>query len=365
MARAGISIDETIPAVGVGAGVALDQLLAAVSVDGEYQAVAVAPDRLQFARTYRPTWALVCGWITIWAALIGVLFFFVKTTETCLAVVESDHRGTRIRLSGRLSSAAIGRVRTALTGEQAVATPQAPVMGGPIGAPTDVVAPGYQVAAAASPVVPPPAPSLLPPPARPAAQQPEPPSTPAFTPMPTHAQSPDPGRVPSRPSMFVPEPEISLPAPPSTPAPAVVPLGAPSPLRPTIPQQLATDESKTIVVASRQAAAPALVLPDGRRIDLTERALLGRDPAASGPGALGVQLITVPDSTRSVSKTHAEVVRHGGSWWVLDRHSTNGVQLDDGNGGVLRLEPGVPMQVDANTTIFLGEQPVTLSLGQS
>lgn len=107
MSRGGVVVDRVVACPGIGSGQAVERLVAVVAADGEYHAVRVASDRVQFARTFRPTWATIVGWCTLPLALIGVLFFFVKTTEACVAVVEADHRGTRIRLSGRLDAAVL------------------------------------------------------------------------------------------------------------------------------------------------------------------------------------------------------------------------------------------------------------------
>ena len=110
VSRGGVVVDRVIACPGIGAGRAADSLMSVVVATGDYHAVRVASDRVQFARTFRPTWATVVGFCLLPVALIGIVFFFVKTTETCIAVVEADHRGTRIRLSGRLESAVLNEL---------------------------------------------------------------------------------------------------------------------------------------------------------------------------------------------------------------------------------------------------------------
>ncbi|MCC6185145.1 MAG: hypothetical protein IT194_10840, partial [Microthrixaceae bacterium] len=110
MSRGGVAVDRVVACPGIGSGQASDALVSIVGASGDYHAVRVASDRVQFARTFRPTWATVLGICLIPLALVGIVFFFVKTTETCIATVEADHRGTRIRLSGRLDAEVLQRL---------------------------------------------------------------------------------------------------------------------------------------------------------------------------------------------------------------------------------------------------------------
>ena len=69
MAAGGVSVDETVECGGIGSGEATDRLLALAQND--YRAVKVASNRVEFARTYRPTWAIVVG-IALLPVLVGV-----------------------------------------------------------------------------------------------------------------------------------------------------------------------------------------------------------------------------------------------------------------------------------------------------
>lgn len=243
MARSGLKVDEVLQAPGLPEGEVHDRLLAAMAADGDYQAVQVSPDRFHFARTFRPTWAIVTACLTLWIVLIGIVFLFVKTTETCLAVIESDHRGVRVRLQGKISAAALGRLRAALTGEAALgaasSVPQPKQMPGsptaavppvrPVGAPVASTYPAVehsgQVAAgsAASPLVgsaappAPPTPTLQPNPVAPPAAP-----TPPATPTPSGPFTPTPTAVPN--ASGSPSVSSGLPRPPSAPTPGPAPM---------------------------------------------------------------------------------------------------------------------------------------------
>ena len=84
-----------------------------------------------------------------------------------------------------------------------------------------------------------------------------------------------------------------------------------------------------------------LALDDGTQLDLTaSRVVLGRNPVASDPSE---QALSVPDRSRTLSKTHARLVLQDGEWTVTDLGSTNGVLLYDEHGDEQLVEPGVPV----------------------
>jgi hypothetical protein len=300
-------VNESIPCAFSGSGDAFERLIGAVSEDGSYHAVQVAPDRLQFARTFRPTWAIVVGAITVPIALLGVVFLLIKSTETCLAVVEADHRGTRVRLAGKLSSAALGRVRVALgDGNERPAQP------GAIGRP---VASAFEAGGA----------------------------RPSFV----DAQDREPDRaVWGTPDYATPQ-NASVAAPISSVASfaASVPLVA-------------------LPVVQSTAPIPVLLLDDGRRLELTRHNLLGRDPVgAADEGA--AQLITVLDESRSVSKTHLAISYLDGAWHVVDRHSTNGVNIVGPDGIERAVRPGESTEVPAGSTVRFGARSLRIVGGAS
>lgn len=230
MARSGVQVDEVLQAPGLPEGEVHDRLLEAMAADDDYQAVQVSSDRFHFARTFRPTWAIVTACLTIWVAFIGIVFLFVKTTETCLAVIESDHRGVRVRLQGRISAAALGRLRAAMAGDAAFgpvgSVPQPAHMPG---SPTAAVASAQRVGAPVASTFPvvenrgqmpsdPTAPAMQVPVAQPASPAPQAPAVPSPAP-----QAP----APQAPAPQVPAPQVEQ----ARPAPSIAPVagsGAPS-----------------------------------------------------------------------------------------------------------------------------------------
>ncbi len=90
----------------------------------------------------------------------------------------------------------------------------------------------------------------------------------------------------------------------------------------------------------------SLVLADGQRLAMTaDVVLLGRKPSADRdrPDA---QLLTVPDSTKTMSKTHAMLRRHDDAWILTDLASTNGVSTFAANGEETVLASGAPTTVE-------------------
>lgn len=111
------------------------------------------------------------------------------------------------------------------------------------------------------------------------------------------------------------------------------------------------------------SARPQAVLDDGSVIELAAVTLIGRDPAAGvGEQAL---LVPVDDSTRSVSKTHLAIVWQGDGWSVVDRNSTNGVSVVNGEDVVVRLTPGVPAPVVSGSVVRFGDRSLSLVVSEA
>ncbi len=404
MAAKGRKVEEVIPCSGMGEGEALTRLVEAVAGEGSYKAVQVAHNRLQFARTFRPTWALVTGWITVWLACTGALFFFVKTTETCLAVIETDHTGTRIRLSGVLSSEVLGRISAAFGAEAAPMTVGLSSVGAP--SPTATAGPslsGFEPASTAN------APSSLgpnsvlpttvgPPAAPPTTSvsttsntappvptgQAQPASAPSFSPPPmappsrqSAPPSPDFLAQQSAPKVNAsPLPPLTAPsAPSSTPGGVSFDWGAAAaeadsnefggagyvPRGPSTP---IVESSLSLTPVPVNGSDSSASLDDGTSLELGENNLFGRDPVTDGT-IPGVKLFPVIDPTKSVSKTHFALNRRDGAWWLEDLHSTNGVSIVDPSGFTIAdLQPGSPTRMpDGPALIRFGER--TLRLGRA
>jgi hypothetical protein len=106
----------------------------------------------------------------------------------------------------------------------------------------------------------------------------------------------------------------------------------------------ADDEiDRTVVVDRKPAVSWTLVTDDGTELPLEASVVvLGRNPRQVGAGE---QRLVVPDPSRTLSKTHAELRREGEAWSVVDLGSTNGVLVVDEHGAEQLVEPGVPTPV--------------------
>lgn len=100
-----------------------------------------------------------------------------------------------------------------------------------------------------------------------------------------------------------------------------------------------------------------VVLEDGRVIPLDRAAILGRRP--SQPPGKPVHLITVEDTTKTLSKSHIRVDADDDSPFVTDLGSTNGSALVTSTGQV-DLRPQQPRRIPGGQVVKFGEQRFTV-----
>lgn len=120
--------------------------------------------------------------------------------------------------------------------------------------------------------------------------------------------------------------------------------------------------------ASAGAAVPgdlslpewSLVLADGVAIPLYGPVIVGRKP--SNERFPGATLAAVPDTTRTMSKTHARFFLQEGVPMVDDLGSTNGIALFPGGNtqGAMAVEPGSPAEVRSGDVVQLGEYEISV-----
>ena len=367
MARAGVSVDESVDCIGIGSGEATDRLLSLAAQ--EYKAVNVGAQRFQFARTYRPTWAIVLG-ILLLPVLVGALFFLIKSTETWTVTVEEDHRRVRIRINGHVLPQTLLSVREAMTSGPApfTATPSAGLVADPVLTPTAVVTPPTSPQQAVSaqqgqqagfgpppegmplpegaPVGAFPAPQGAPvgglsqPMGQPLDLLPPPSGAPVQAPPPSPAAP----QMPQTASPRISLPEVASPGVRSSSAPVGIQTPASSSSSPE------TTPRKPV---SAKPTAGQLNFDTGLQVPVEPFMLIGRDPepAAGEPRAA---LVPIDDVDLTVSKTHLSLKITNGQIWVTDRGSTNGSALLGAKGQVTPLEPGTETLVQADNTVRFG-----------
>ena len=146
------------------------------------------------------------------------------------------------------------------------------------------------------------------------------------------------------PATIAPAPTAITPPPVAEAAPAAAPVSADPPTLAKAPEpELVASEDdddldSTIVVDRRPVVPWKLIADDGFTVDLTgSAAVLGRKPA---PDASGAQAISIPDTTKTLSKVHARLELADGAWTVIDLDSTNGVIIVAADGTEDLLEKG-------------------------
>ncbi|QCB95388.1 FHA domain-containing protein [Cellulomonas shaoxiangyii] len=140
----------------------------------------------------------------------------------------------------------------------------------------------------------------------------------------------------------VPDPLATVAEPPAADVPTT--LGAP---RLPATDDAEADAERTVV--RPRAVRWRLRLDDGRVVPL-ERPLvvIGRRPPETDGTT---QVVALPDTTRTLSKTHARLELRDGTWWVTDLGSTNGVVVADADGAQRLLPRGEPARVPARVRL--------------
>lgn len=125
----------------------------------------------------------------------------------------------------------------------------------------------------------------------------------------------------------------------------------------TAQDEALVDFDNTVVVPRRNRSAWVLELPDGSELSLEDDVVVGRKPEPIN----GSATLTVPDSTRTLSKSHVRLMRDSERWVVEDLGSTNGLVLLNEDGTESELSPGV--RAEATERMLFGTLEVRLRLG--
>lgn len=113
------------------------------------------------------------------------------------------------------------------------------------------------------------------------------------------------------------------------------------------------DAESTVVVNRSKRPKTRLVTSGGQNFELTrDVVILGRKPR--GFLADSVQIISVKDTERTISKTHARLSWHDDAWYISDLGSTNGVSVGFGNSKI-ELTGSEEVQVEGSFALGLHE----------
>ncbi|MCA5895064.1 RDD family protein [Isoptericola sp. NEAU-Y5] len=160
------------------------------------------------------------------------------------------------------------------------------------------------------------------------------------------------------------QPFLQQPAAPRPVAPA--PAAPPHAVAPAADAEDLEDlEATRFSVSSRRSSGDGTMPPrivveidPGRRVTVASRTLVGRNPQQDG--AAPATLLSVPDATRSVSKTHLELVPTPEGLQARDLGSTNGSAVIAPDGTVHELVAGIPVTVTAGWVVQAGARRITV-----
>ncbi|WP_425863554.1 RDD family protein [Arthrobacter sp. TWP1-1] len=186
---------------------------------------------------------------------------------------------------------------------------------------------------------------------------------PAFQNPPASAQIPpvqqaNPFAPPSTPKPQIPVDQGPITSVPGAPGSARPNFASPATAQPNVAAAaVAPDEDagETRVRPLTQNQALRLTFDDGRTEDVSGLALIGRNPAGYD-GEMISRLISIQDSSRSVSKTHLHLRVSGEGLWVTDRNSTNGSGITHSAGNMDPLPGGKPALAELGSTVHFGDR---------
>lgn len=99
----------------------------------------------------------------------------------------------------------------------------------------------------------------------------------------------------------------------------------------------------------------AVVLTDGRQVDVESMILIGRNPQPR-VGEESAELVSIVDQSRTVSKTHIAVGVDPKGIWVMDRGSTNGSAIATSAGTFEPCAAGERVRVREGQVVSFGDQ---------
>ena len=121
-------------------------------------------------------------------------------------------------------------------------------------------------------------------------------------------------------------------------------------------------EDATVVSSSRHAMTWRIVVPGVAPVAVFGVLYLGRNPVAP-PGESGARVLPLPDSAKSISKTHARLEVEAGQLYVSDLDSTNGVWIVPAGEDAIEVQPGERAAVPAGSDLELGDFVIQVEHG--
>lgn len=144
--------------------------------------------------------------------------------------------------------------------------------------------------------------------------------------------------------------------------PAVPPVPPPPPAHAEVDDLEATRATADVRAQREAAEAPVVALltfDSGVVEEISGRGVVGRKPRLAD-GVEGT-VLAIDDDTRTVSKTHLELVVEKGGVRVTDLWSTNGSTVIDPEGDGVPLDAGTPVLAAYGSTITVGDHWFTVA----
>lgn len=172
-----------------------------------------------------------------------------------------------------------------------------------------------------------------------------------FPPQQPAAAAPNPPLQQYVPQQYLPPMPSAAAAAPSPGAAAEAPTSVPPPL----PRLSGRSDADAQVVE--------LALLSGQRARIHGTTVLGRMPEATARNS-GAQAIAIPDETKSISRAHAIIERHGQAVTISDAGSANGSVIER-DGAVIDLPEGREVSLRDGDRVWLGDVPLDVHIGRA
>jgi hypothetical protein len=161
----------------------------------------------------------------------------------------------------------------------------------------------------------------------------------------------------------VPEPTVAIDLPRAVPERLPAFLEAPDveseiPVEPEFAVELEDDIERTILVPRRRAAW-TVTGPDGVPHAIRVATVIGRAPQRPA-NRRELELLSIVDDTKSLSKSHAIVDPTGDEMTIEDLNSTNGIVIIAADGSETELPSGRAVALEIGTVLGLGDCVLTI-----
>jgi pSer/pThr/pTyr-binding forkhead associated (FHA) protein len=113
-----------------------------------------------------------------------------------------------------------------------------------------------------------------------------------------------------------------------------------------------------------------LEFSDMQRVETSGNGVIGRNPAVHAPGTefddpAHIELVTVVDEAKSVSRAHLAFGQYESVFWVMDLGSANGTTITYPGDGTFACDANTRHEVDPGSIVRFGNSSFVLSTAES